>query len=233
MAITKFSIIVDPRGSMDGITFSRNRGGSYMRARVVPTNPNTVYQQIVRSSMAQLASRWNDTLTPVQRVAWDTYAANVLLPNKHGDMINVGGVGMYMRSNIPRMQIGIGIAPIVDAAPTTFDLGELGGLSITSITAATKIAVIQGIDTDDWMDEVGSHLICYDSKSQNPAINYFKGPYNFNGTIEGDDIAPPTSPLNFTLFNLPVVGNQTFLRLRVSRADGRLSADFRDGKLAI
>ncbi len=227
MATTKFTVVADPRGSVGGVTFSRNAGGAYMRTRVTPTNPNTPNQQIVRSALAMLSARWVEILTPTQRTAWDTYAQNVLMPNKHGDMINVGGIGMYIRSNVPRIQLGIPVAPIVDDAPTTFDLGMFGQLAIASVTASSSIALVIFDVNDEWVDEDASHLLCYDGLSQNASINYFKGPYNLNGSEEGDSITPPTSPASFSLSNLPAVNNRTFLRFQVSRADGRLSADFR------
>lgn len=233
MATTKFTVIADPRGSVGGMTFSRNAGGAYMRARVTPTNPNTPNQQIVRSAMSTLSARWVETLTEVQRIAWAAYAENVLLPNKHGDMINVGAIGMYIRSNVPRVQVGVGDLPIVDDAPTIFDLGEVGPLGITSITASSSIANITFTDSDAWVDEDASALIVYDGLSQNPSINYFKGPYNQADIVAGDSVTPPDTPALIDLVNVPAIGNKTFLRMRVSRADGRLSADFRDFGIGI
>ena len=220
-------------GSMGGVTASHNRGGQYLRGRAVPTNPNTSFQQTVRSAMSQLSARWVDTLTAVQRMAWDTYAASVLLPNPLGDPVNVGGIGMYIRSNVPRVQFGIGALPLVDDAPTVFDLGAFTAPGITSITASTKVAVLTFTDTDDWVGEDEAAMLIWDSDSKNPSINYFKGPYKPSGTILGASIVPPTSPANVTLIHQPVAGNRTFLKCRVSRADGRLSAIFRDYRNAI
>lgn len=226
MAITKLTVPGPTSGSLGGITFSHNRGGAYMRVRATPTNPNTVQQQAVRSAMASLATRWNDILSAAQRAAWDTYAFNVPLPNALGDPVNVGGVGMFMRSNVPRIQVAL---PIVDDGPTLFNLGEMGTPTILSVTATTNIASIGFVDTDEWVDEDDSALLIYNGRSQNPGINFFKGPYQFADKVVGDAITPPTTPAAIGLKFVSVVGNNTFLRIRVTRADGRLSAEFRGG----
>ncbi len=61
-------------GSVAGLTFSRNKGGNYLRGRAIPTNPNSPLQQAVRSIMSQLTANWLNVLTAIQRVAWETYA---------------------------------------------------------------------------------------------------------------------------------------------------------------
>lgn len=230
MAILKTTVIAQPSGSLGGIVFSHNRGGQYMRNRSIPTNPNSIFQQTVRAAMASLAARWTDTLTAVQRLAWDTYAENVPLPNRVGDPINVGGLGMYVRSNVPRIQFGLAV---VDDAPTTFNLGEWTAPGITSITASTSVAIITFEEADAWLDEDGSAMLIWDSDPKSPGVNYFKGPYKPSGTILGDAVTPLTSPQNVNLTHAPSAGNKTFLKMRVTRADGRLSSIFRDGLVAI
>ena len=225
--IFKSSIIESGSGSVGGLTLSRNRGGMYLRGRAIPTNPNTTFQQAVRSAAAQLASLWRNVLTEVQRTAWDLYAENVELPNSLGDPRNVGGLGMYIRSNVPRIASGVAGLVRVDDAPIIFNLGDLGALTVISATAATNIISLGFTDTDEWVDEDAAALLVYTSRAANPSINYFKGPYRFAGAVEGDSTTPPTTPDAITAaFNIDVA-NKTFLFARVSRADGRLSTPFR------
>ena len=225
--IFKSSIIESGSGSVGGLTLSRNRGGMYLRGRAVPTNPNSVFQQAVRSAAAQLASLWRNLLTEVQRTAWDLYAENVELPNSLGDPRNVGGLGMYVRSNVPRIASGVAGLVRVDDAPIIFNLGDVGPLAIVSATAATDVISMSFTDTDEWVDEDAAALLVYTSRAANPSINYFKGPYRFAGAIEGDGTTPPTTPAPITAaFNIDV-GNRVFVFARVSRADGRLSTPFR------
>lgn len=220
----------DLSGSLAGITASHNRGGPYFRSRAIPVNPNTTFQQTVRGNMAQLANLWLNTLTEAQRDAWDEYALNVLIPNAIGEPRNVGGLGMYQRSNTPRLQASL---PRVDAAPTIFNLGDFTNPTIASVTAATDLLSLNFTDTDDWANEDDAAMLVYTARGQNPSINFFKGPYRFAASIDGDGITPPVSPASIALAFGVAVGQRVFIRVNVTRADGRYGSDFRDFQLSV
>lgn len=218
------TIVAQASGSIGGLTFSRNRGGKYIRSRATPTNPNTTFQQAVRGFLSDLTSKWNDLLTQAERDAWDLYAENVPLSNPLGEPRNVGGLGMYNRSNVPRLQAGL---TRQDTAPGTFNIGDFGNPNIISITASTNILSLGFVDTDAWLDETGSAMLVYTSRAQNPTINFFKGPYRFAAAILGDDSVPPTTPAAIALaFNVEV-GQRIFVKVNVTRLDGRYAATFR------
>ncbi len=225
MAIVKLGGgVAAASGSVGGITFSRNRGGPYIRSRVVPVNPNTIFQAAIRGFVAQLTSLWIDTLTLAERDAWNLYALNVPLPNPLGEPRNVGGLGMYVRSNVPRLQAAL---TRVDTAPTVFDLGAFTPPTIETLTAPTALS-LAFTNTDAWATEPGSSMLVYGARAQNPTINFFKGPYRFMGTIDGATPTPPTSPAALVWPFVLTATQNGFLRVQISRADGRLSADFRD-----
>jgi hypothetical protein len=210
-------------GSMNGTTFSRNKGGPYMRGRVIPTNPSTALQQVVRNAFATLSAMWVDTLTQAQRDAWDVYAGNVQLVNALGQSRNVTGLNMYARSNQPRIQTGL---PRQDTAPTIFDVGSFTDPSFAIDQPANEVDVTFD-NTDDWANEDDSALLVYGSVPKSPSTVYFTGPYQFLGRVDGDAITAPTSPAAIALSSAYSVGQTGFFRTRVSRADGRLSASFR------
>ena len=120
-------VIAEGSGSIAGLTASRNRGGNYLRARAVPVNPSTPAQIGVRTQLAVLASRWSSVLTQVARDTWDLYALNVLLPGPLGNPRNVGGLGMYIRTNIPASLAG---EPVIDTAPDRRAASMIFGLRI-------------------------------------------------------------------------------------------------------
>ena len=217
-------------GSVGGITASHNRGGTYFRNRAIPTNPNTPQQATVRGLMAQLANLWNDTLTSAQRTAWDEYAAAVLLPGPNGDPRNVGGLGQYVRSNLPRLQASL---PRVDLGPSILNLGDYTIPTIASVTAATDLLSLNFTEADDWVGEDDAAMLVYTSRGQNATINFFKGPYRFAATILGDSSTPPTTPASVALAFGVAVGQKTFIRVTVTRADGRLATQFRDVIVAV
>lgn len=211
-------------GSIGGITASHNRGGAYFRQRVTPVNTNTVKQQAVRGAMAQLSNFWGSVLTPSQRDAWNVYAFNVPLVDPIGEPRNVGGLGMYNRGNVARLQAAL---PRVDSGPIVFNLGEFTqptGLAITTIGQTFDFDIT---NTDEWANEDDAALQVYVSRPTSVTRNFFKGPYRFAGQVLGDSITPPlasqTVPLPF--FISP--GQRVHVRFAATRADGRRSGDFR------
>lgn len=213
-------------GSIGGVTFARNKAGAYARNRTIPVNPGSARQQTVRFGMAQLATRWVETLTDVQRASWETYAANVHLPNPLGQLRDVGGIGMYVRSNAPRITSVTPPLPIVDDAPTIFDLGTFTEPAALVVTAAADTVDWGYLNTDAWAGEDDSAMLVYGSRPQNQSVNFFKGPYQFIGAVLGA-VVPPTSPEIMNLAFPVVVGQKVFFRCNVTRVDGRLASSFR------
>jgi len=220
----KSLIFSEMSGALGGIVFSHNKGGNYVRARAIPTNPGSSPQEVVRAAFGALVAAWIETLTEDQREGWRTYAANTPLLGPLGDVRNVTGMNMYLRCNTLRAAFGY---PVVDDAPIYFNLGYMSSPQF-AVTAATDKVSVTFNEDDEWVDEDDSHLVIYASRPQNPSIVYFKGPYQQAGSIEGDSVTPPTSPVELDLpFNVEV-GQRIFFMACVSRADGRRSLNFRD-----
>ena len=212
-------------GSIAGLTMSHNRGGMYLRSRAVPTNPNSTEQQAVRNAMSFLAAYWRNTLTELQRDAWTVYGANTAMVNKLGAQVFLTGQQQFIRTNVPRLQnAGLTVNSLIVVAPTTYNLGNLTPCSIGAVDASDGDFEVNYDNTDDWATVVGSGLLVYASRPQDPSINFFRGPYRFAGEVAGDTV-PPTSPATIELPFAVTAGQKVFFRLRASRLDGRLSAD--------
>lgn len=221
MLITS-GIISRGSGSFGGITLAHNAGGMYLRARVMPVNPSTPAQNLVRAAAASLVNRWSNTLTQAQRDAWDSYAFNTPLIGKLGDPINVSGLNMYVRGNLTRQYQAM---TLCDDAPFVWNLGSFTPLA--SVTADTTLQEwkISYTNTDDWAGEDDAWLVGFISRPTNATINFFKGPYRIAGMVEGDSITPPTSPLTLDFPFTVASGQRVFARCCVLRADGRMSND--------
>lgn len=213
-------ILTGASGSIGGLTASRNAGGPYFRARAVPINPNTTLQNDVRATIADLSNRWSNVLTKVERDAWTLYADNVPLTGPLGAERTVSGLAMYVRGNLSRGQAALIRA---DAAPVIFDTGDFSPVTDVIIVGQTVTFVFT--NTDDWANEDEAAMLVYIGRPQNPGVNYFTGPYQFAGQIDGDGITPPTSPAVITSPFLITVGQKIFARVVVSRIDGRYSND--------
>ncbi len=76
MAKYKGILSSDARGKLNGVVFSRNTFGTYIRALASPVQPRTTYQQEVRSALATIAKQWRD-LSQTQRDGWNALASQV------------------------------------------------------------------------------------------------------------------------------------------------------------
>lgn len=217
-------LATDLSGSLGGITASHNRAGAYFRNRAIPTDPATSYQVAVRNLVASLTSHWLNTLTDAQRAAWEVYANSVFLPDALGEPRNISALAHYCRTNVPALQAGLDRQ---DDAPTVFNLGEFTNPTFDNFSASATTFDLTFDNTDAWANEDGSAMLVYASRNYNPSINFFKGPYRYAQMIEGDAVTPPTSPASITCPFPIVAANKTFVYIRVTRADGRLSALFR------
>lgn len=214
-------------GSIAGITYSRNKGGMYTRARAVPTNPKTAAQQAVRNGLQLTSSQWSNVLTSAQRSAWAVYAANVPLVDSLGESRVVSANAQYNRSNVIRLQVGLAV---VENGPTNYTLATLTNPAVTGV-ASTGVISIAFTNTDPWATTTGGALLVFVSRPQSVGINFFKGPYQYAGRINGASTAP-TSPGTVSSPFVLTAGQKVFVRILATNADGRLSAAWTGSFLA-
>lgn len=215
--------ILDARGSIGGQTHSRNRSGAYVRARTVPTNPNTPRQAAVRAIMSVVTANWNNLLSAAQRISWDLFALNVPAKNKLGETINLTGFNQYVKSNIASLNASL---PAILAGPTDFTLpGEDATMSVVGSEGSQELEVTFDA-LRDWVNEDGAGMIVQMGAPQDASINYFSGPWRFADSIDGDGTTAPTSPATIVVPFAITENQKLFVRARILRADGRLSGWF-------
>lgn len=209
-------------GSVGGMTASRNKGGQYMRARTVPTNPNTPFQQVVREAMGMLASAWQ-TLTQPQRDSWNAYALNVTMANALGDQIQLSGLNWFIRTNTVAQQQGLAL---LTDAPTVFNLGSTPQLLVTStLVVSTPLPAGLVLNFEIADGQAADLLNLYISRPQNQTIEFFRGPYRF---FTGDAVAGNLTTFAIAPTDLPfpvAAAQKLFVRATVLKEDGRLSAN--------
>lgn len=210
-------------GSVAGLTYSHNRGGLYTRARATPTDPNSTAQQAARAAMTSAVQSWGDTLSAAQRTAWDTYALNVPVTDRLGATIYLSGQQHFLRTNVARLRGGLALAT---AAPTTYDTGQPNTgafVQLDGLGACDAGGAIYGAASDD-----GDVLVQL-GPPQGPAINFFKGPYQFVGTAAVASAATNSSVAGIaTPFGLPIDAERIPVRIRMAYDDGRLSAPYEE-----
>lgn len=226
MALIKYGGgIIQMSGSIAGNVFARNHYGNYARARTKPINPNTTLQQQVRSALSELTARWSQVLTAVQRTAWNLYGSSVAMTNKLGETVYLTGFNHYIRSNTFRARFN---KTPVDIGPVIFELPETDPtFTITASEGAQQITV-NFDDTADWDDEDGGFLAYYQGSPQNAQRNFFGGPWKLLSYTVGATGAPVASPVVEAAVIAVAEGQRQWVYARILRADGRMSAPFRD-----
>lgn len=214
------TIGVDQSGSLAGITASHNRGGTYWRSRVIPTNPATVKQQQRRANLTSAVTAWTSTLTDTNRAGWDVWAFNTPFVDAIGASFKLSGQNAYIGSAAARRAASL--SPVA-TAPSTFDRGNFTPVVITGAAVAPQISIAFD-NTDAWAGEVGGALVVAVSRPQNASRNYFKGPFQIVGRIAGA-VVPPASPATFTSPFAYAVGQKMYVRVYAVRADGRWSTE--------
>ena len=221
--------ILDARGSIGGQVHSRNRYGSYIRARTTPVNPQSTRQNKIRSVIQALSQRWSNTLTQAQRDAWEVYAAAITRANKLGAQIKLTGFNMFVRSNAPRGQSDDGI---VDAGPTTLTLPTSDPIFACEVDETAQQISVTFDPLLAWNIIDDGFMYISMSIPKATGTNFIGGPFRLAGAIDGDTASPPTSPQLLSVPFPVAEGQAVVCKARISEVDGRLS-DFFQHKSAV
>lgn len=141
MAKIKFGMMMtDARGKLGGQVFSKNRGGSYIRTKVTPSNPQTQAQAQVRSNLATLSTGWNG-LTADQIAQWNGSVDDWTSTDVFGDIKKPTGKNLYVKLNVNLLNSG---QPTVANPPAKIDLPALVDID-ADVTTATNTLEIAGL----------------------------------------------------------------------------------------
>ncbi len=212
-------------GAAGAMVASRAKTTQYLRARVTPVNPRSIFQSAVRDSVKTLVGRWASVLTDEQRAAWNVYAANVSRTNRIGDSINITGIAWYVGNNTPRLQAGLAVVDDLGGPGFAYDLGN-PSFGATDIDAAGATATINwDAGFQPIANDSTSSMLVYASKPYNPGR---ARPINGNrlAAIIPGNYSGSTSQVTLP-FPLVDSTSRVDLVIRLSREDGRLSSTFR------
>ncbi len=114
------------RGSVNGVTYARNRYGLYARAKASPVQPRTPAQSERRAQLTVLSQRWR-TLPEGNRAEWRALADELTRSDSVGMTYRLSGLQAYLQVNLWRALLGL--TPLDNAPP------QLDAPSPVSITA--------------------------------------------------------------------------------------------------
>ena len=135
----KFGMMMtDASGKLGGQVFSKNRGGSYVRTKVTPTNPQSTAQMSVRGIFASISSRWS-SLTEAQRNSFNGFVSAYARTDIFGDLRNPSGKSLFQRLN-QNLELS-GQAQIDNCtSPVEVPFANLSGASGVVSTSVLKVS---------------------------------------------------------------------------------------------
>lgn len=201
-------------GKLGSVVASHNKGGQYLRARVVPSGAvASAAQQSVRNAVGSLAAAWGSELDDDQRAGWSEYALNVTTTNKLGDAIQISGQNWYIACNTPRLQAELAR---IDDAPTIFDRG-----TPTLILNVPALADAGGTITLGSAVTLDANCLIYQGHPYGPGRDKYYGSYQLAGVV---DMTAGASQVTFTpVFPIGSDPVKVALKLVFTNDDGRLS----------
>jgi hypothetical protein len=135
-------LISQASASLGGATFSKNRGGNYVRAKVAPVQPRTVAQQSVRANLATLAQTWK-SLSSEDVAAWNSAASSVTLKDSLGNAYTPSGIDLFISCN--RNLSDIGETSINTPAAQTAAFDDLSPLTLTMSAGTPTFTIVPTI----------------------------------------------------------------------------------------
>jgi len=141
-------------GGLDGIVGYPVGGRMFGRNMVVPANPNTTMQQLVRGYLAAGAVAFQ-SVTKIEKADWESLAENVILADKYGQKFTPSAIQLYQRVNMYRQLDGQAItdtAPAYDIQPAATSVAgtiAAGDLQIDITHSNTPADVIFAVRVTD------------------------------------------------------------------------------------
>ena len=114
------------RGSVNGVTYARNRFGLYVRSKASPVQPRTPAQSERRAQLTVLSQRWR-TLNEGIRAEWRALADELTRSDALGLTYRLSGLQAYLQFNLWRA--------LLQLAPQDNPPAQLDAPSPIAITA--------------------------------------------------------------------------------------------------
>jgi len=92
-------------GKLGGSIFSSNKGGSYIKAFKVPTNPATAKQSAVRNKLSNVAKAWQ-ALTEDVKNRYRSWAEDHPVLDRLGESIYISGFAWYQKLAFNSLNVG-------------------------------------------------------------------------------------------------------------------------------
>ena len=132
------ALISQGSASLGGATFSKNRGGNYIRKRVAPVQPRSSAQQSVRATLSALSGQWKG-LGATVNAAWLALASGITLKDSLGNSYVPTGNQLFVGLNATLTACA---EPTITAAPASMPtFADMLPIAVTATAGTPSLAI--------------------------------------------------------------------------------------------
>lgn len=214
MKIKWGALVVDGRGKLGGHVASQNRGGSYLRTKVTPSNPQSTFQTTVRQLFGSISSGWSG-LTQSAIDAWNAAVDDWQTTNIFGDLKKPSGKALYQRLNQQAQIAGFAAIPLPPAKET---------LPESNVTAVTFGITATEIDATGLYAGTDFNVLTFSSGPVTQGTTFVKNKMRLINNSDGAAYSPTGAYASYvSRFGAPVAGDKVFIGYKIVAPTGQAS----------
>lgn len=214
MKIKWGALVVDGRGKLGGHVAAQNRGGSYLRTKVTPSNPQSTFQTGVRNLFGSISAGWSD-LTAEQRNAWNNAVDNWKRTNIFGDLKIPSGLALYQRLNQQAQVVGY---PALAVPPVKEDIPP------SNVTAVAIDTTAETITATGLYNGTDATVQVFSSGVVSAGTSFVKNKMRMIGHSGGAAYSPADTYADYEArFGTPSSGEKIFIGFRLVLPTGQAS----------
>ena len=215
MAKVKFGMMMtDASGKLGGHVFAKNRGGSYVRTKGIPSNPQTSSQMGIRGIFASISTRWAQ-LTEAQRNSFRNFVNDYATTDIFGDLRNPSGKSLFQRLN---QNLAISGQAQIDVCSSPQEV------PFANLDTADGSAIATELNVTYTGDLTGSQVVFWATPAMSQGKKFVKNDLRQISVVAGDagdtvDIGAAWAARFGTL----TAGANIYVGIRVINANGQAS----------
>lgn len=217
MAKIKFLHAADMRGKIGGSVFSRNKGGSYVRVKVTPLNPQTTAQVEARSLLTSLSQNFR-SLTQAQITAWNAATDQWATTDIFSDLVTPTGLSLYVRLNANISNAG---GSLLTVPPSPVGADAITALSVAADVSSSSVDITFAPSTVP----TGHTMYIESTPMLSPGINNANSRFRFIATAAAAATSPASVYAEQTAkFGALVAGQKLYVRAKfINKNTGEVS----------
>lgn len=214
MKIKWGALVVDGRGKLGGHVAAQNKGGSYLRTKVTPSNPQSTFQTGVRNLFGSISAGWS-ALTASQRAAWNNAVDDWKRTNIFGDLKLPSGKALYQRLNQQAQVVGY---PALTTPPAKEDIPASNVTAVAIDTSANTITAT-GL-----YNGTAATVQYFSSGVVSAGTSFVKNLMRVFGHSGGSAYDPSTAYTDYVArFGAPAPGEKIFIGFKIILDTGQAS----------